>query len=583
MGHRGHFAFVSHIPPSSVILVLDGGRSKFAISRASQNISGFRYSTLQSSNDENNISSPTEIKNEEHSDKQGIRSRLRQSVTKASRKVQRLVAGGSSTVVSKGGSPIAGVLTDAAVNAANMAKEEVRTAARDVIQRAYGGIGVNKDTEHDIETQARIEGDTQIAMDAISLAKTTVADEFEAAESAIRLAEEELQRAKMELEAARRDAALGLAAAEKAASDAARKARRATDHAWVEQLKAGTDETEFVDEIDENMDSPIKADNSTIFSGENDMSGEISSLNSETQEQRDNATVETDEEFDNPAIIADVWSDFDISSLRYEDVDYTLTDMAPPFINEDECLIPGEPVVRVEKAPQNSRRIFAGIDIPVSVDDVWNLLTDYENLQNVVPNLVVNEVLELLPGSPSPQTHLHALDPNLSHAEQCRAIAQNMKGAILKQVGGAKVVGINFSARTTLEVREWPQGMPDFAHFEEEVYEGKSRSARVRESKGRELERYVFPRPFALSSLPHKDISMQSVEKDDGEFRMYQGVWRMQPLPGCSPPGESAMRLTYAVEVSPRPYLPVALVEGRIAQDLCANLKAIRASFMGRD
>ncbi len=155
-----------------------------------------------------------------------------------------------------------------------------------------------------------------------------------------------------------------------------------------------------------------------------------------------------------------------------------------------------------------------------------------------------------------------------------------MKGAILKQVGGAKVVGINFSARTTLEVREWPQGMPDFAHFEEEVYEGKSRSTRVRESKGRELERYVFPRPFALSSLPHKDISMQSVEKDDGEFRMYQGVWRMQPLPGCSPPGGSAMRLTYAVEVSPRPYLPVALVEGRIAQDLCANLKAIRASFM---
>jgi hypothetical protein len=31
-----------------------------------------------------------------------------------------------------------------------------------------------------------------------------------------------------------------------------------------------------------------------------------------------------------------------------------------------------------------------------------------------------------------------------------------MKGAVLRQVGGAKVVGINFSARTTLEVREWP-------------------------------------------------------------------------------------------------------------------------------
>lgn len=69
---------------------------------------------------------------------------------------------------------------------------------------------------------------------------------------------------------------------------------------------------------------------------------------------------------------------------------------------------------------------------------------------------------------------------------------------------------------------------------------------------------------------------MQSVVDDDGEFRMYQGVWRMQTLVGCAPPGEAAMRLTYAVEISPRPYLPVALVEGRITKDLCKNLESIR-------
>ncbi len=48
------------------------------------------------------------------------------------------------------------------------------------------------------------------------------------------------------------------------------------------------------------------------------------------------------------------------------------------------------------------------------------------------------------------------------------------------------------------------------------------------------------------------------------------------------PPGGKAMRLTYAVEVSPRPYLPVGLVEGRIARDLCSNLKAIRDIFAAR-
>ncbi|KAL7519237.1 hypothetical protein ACHAWX_004022 [Stephanocyclus meneghinianus] len=232
-----------------------------------------------------------------------------------------------------------------------------------------------------------------------------------------------------------------------------------------------------------------------------------------------------DDEFSNESSLQeqDTTQEIDLSSLRYEDIDYTLTDMAPPFINDDECLIPGEPLVRVEKAPQNSRRIFAGIDIPVSVQEVWNLLTDYENLQNVVPNLVVNEVLEILPGSTNDtQPVLSTQSRILSDAEQCREIANKMKGAVLKQVGGAKVVGINFSAKTTLEVREWPHGMPDFAHFEEEVYEGKSRSDRVKESRKRELTRYVFPRPFALSSLPHKDISMQNIENDDGEFRMYQ-------------------------------------------------------------
>ena len=145
----------------------------------------------------------------------------------------------------------------------------------------------------------------------------------------------------------------------------------------------------------------------------------------------------------------------DLSTLKYEDIDYTLTDMAPPFINEDECLVPGEPLVRVEKAPQNSRRIFAGIDIPVSVDEVWSLLTDYANLQQVVPNLVVNEVLQIFPGSNDPEP-IASIQSELSDAEQCRENANRKKGVILKQVGGAKVVGINFSARTTLEVREWP-------------------------------------------------------------------------------------------------------------------------------
>lgn len=276
-------------------------------------------------------------------------------------------------------------------------------------------------------------------------------------------------------------------------------------------------------------------------------------------------------------VIRDIYSsavdNVDVSKLSFDDVDYQSSEMAPPFLDPDSCLVPGEPVVRVEKAPENSRRIFAGVDILASVDDVWKVLTDYGNLQNVVPNLVVNEVLATYDGEP-PETVTY--DVNAPEEVQCKQVASKMKGSLLKQVGGAKVAGINFSAKTTLEVREWPQGMPDFAHFKDDMFEGKSRDTRAKENAKIKLQRYRFPRPFALSSLPTKDISMQSIVDDDGEFRMYQGVWRMQPLPGCSPPGKNAMRLTYAVEISPRAYLPVQLVEGRIVRDLCTNLEAIR-------
>ena len=77
-------------------------------------------------------------------------------------------------------------------------------------------------------------------------------------------------------------------------------------------------------------------------------------------------------------VMADIYSnavhtDVDVSELSFDDVDYESSEMAPPFLDPDSCLVPGEPVVRVEKAPENSRRIFAGIDMVASVDDVWKV------------------------------------------------------------------------------------------------------------------------------------------------------------------------------------------------------------------
>ena len=229
-----------------------------------------------------------------------------------------------------------------------------------------------------------------------------------------------------------------------------------------------------------------------------------------------------------------------------------------------------KPTIRVEKAPQNARRIFAAVDIPTSVDNVWDILTDYENLEKFVPSLVANEVLARYSGSRCDvdwqgrirggggSNVLSSSDEKKinKHAKRCQMRTKQMKGAVLKQTGGTRVMGI----RTTLEVREWPNGMPKGAHCN-------------KEKKGRKVERYIFPRPpHTVSSIPHKDISMQNIDGEDGDFNIFQGVWRMQSIPGR----KNRTRLTYAVEVSPRAYLPVALIEDRLSQDLASNLESIR-------
>jgi hypothetical protein len=88
------------------------------------------------------------------------------------------------------------------------------------------------------------------------------------------------------------------------------------------------------------------------------------------------SVVETAEEQAERKMIETIYTsaqnDDILETLRIEDLEFC-SGMAPPFLDESSCLVPGEPVVRVEKAPENSRRIFAGIDIMASVEDVWNV------------------------------------------------------------------------------------------------------------------------------------------------------------------------------------------------------------------
>lgn len=478
---------------------------------------------------------------------------------------------------------IAAILSDATAATVDLAVEEVANQAVNA-QSKLTGTSLFSNTKMGkvlrrralsklLEEEATLDGDTALSMDTIALAKTAAADAFSSAEQAIAEAELALNQSKEALELCKDQVREMIAVAEQTAMEANLSSMRATALATSAALSVEQETTDLREEGE--VDNKKNHGEAT-----NEPKSIIENAETTTTKTTTIPTIDTTVSSESPTLTTTVNltnDSLDISTLSYEDVDYHLSEMAPPFLDSSMCLIPGEPIVRVERAPSNSRRIFAGIDIMSSVDDVWNVLTDYDNLQNVVPNLVINEVLERYE-SDIQYPFSYEIRTDVKSEEQCRALSTRMRGATMKQVGGAKVVGINFSARTTLEVREWPQGMPDFFHFSEDLYQGESRTERAQKEVQTKLERYHFPRPFAISELPTKDISMQSIENDDGEFRLYQGVWRMQPLPGCSPADGSseAMRLTYAVEISPRPYLPVGLIEGRITQDLCNNLIAIR-------
>ena len=103
-------------------------------------------------------------------------------------------------------------------------------------------------------------------------------------------------------------------------------------------------------------------------------------------------------------VLADLYGSsttLNITNLSFEDIDFDSNEMAPPFLDEDSCLIPGEPVCRLERAPENSRRIFAGIDIPASVEDVWEVsmipyhachTTPYYSFTKISPFEAIREI-----------------------------------------------------------------------------------------------------------------------------------------------------------------------------------------------
>ncbi|NER81948.1 MAG: cyclase [Leptolyngbya sp. SIO1D8] len=100
-------------------------------------------------------------------------------------------------------------------------------------------------------------------------------------------------------------------------------------------------------------------------------------------------------------------------------LDISHKDGAAPLASDAELAI------ATEKLAGRSRRISASILVPCSIEQVWQVLTDYDNLADFIPNLTLSRRLE-----------------------------DSDSGTLLEQIGSQCFLNIQFCARVVLNMVE---------------------------------------------------------------------------------------------------------------------------------
>ncbi|KAI3980898.1 hypothetical protein MKX01_025463 [Papaver californicum] len=178
--------------------------------------------------------------------------------------------------------------------------------------------------------------------------------------------------------------------------------------------------------------------------------------------------------------------------------------------------------IEIEEIGKNSRRIRSQIGIDASLETIWDILTDYERLADFIPGLAVSQLLE-----------------------------KGENFARLFQIGQQSLAfGLKFDAKGIVECYE------------------------------KDLETLPFGR--------RRDIDFKMVE---GDFQTFEGKWSIEETyterykssnaaDGVETDFEKATTLSYVVDVKPKMWLPVRLVEGRLCREVKLNLSCIRKEAM---
>ncbi|KAJ7973164.1 Polyketide cyclase / dehydrase and lipid transport protein [Quillaja saponaria] len=211
--------------------------------------------------------------------------------------------------------------------------------------------------------------------------------------------------------------------------------------------------------------------------------------------------------------------DDDVNSVDVYDVDFYDDDDGGYLLVDDEggelqSIAEDGVYIAIKKLGNNSRRIRSKISIEAPLNVVWSILTDYEKLADFIPGLAVSKLL----------------DKKDNYARLFQIGQQNL------------AFGLKFNAKGILDCYE------------------------------KEME--------ILPVGKKRDIEFKMTE---GDFQLFEGKWSIvQSSGGTCEEGDSSQTpetcttLSYIVDVKPKLWLPVRLIEGRLCKEIKMNLASVR-------
>ena len=172
-------------------------------------------------------------------------------------------------------------------------------------------------------------------------------------------------------------------------------------------------------------------------------------------------------------------------------------------------------LVGIENTSPNSRRISGEIIIDTNIDDIWSILSDYDNLSTNVPNLVESKVINNVRGIVGARPRVY-------------------------QRGAIGIFGFEFGADVTMDMTE-----------------------------------NVFHDNNVGDSIEEDDHKMYSIDfecVDSQFFGQFDGAWVLEEY------STTKTMVKYIVDVMPKGPVPVAALEWRIKEDVPTNIMSVAKS-----